>query len=84
MIKRCDICNTEFKTINPMKKYCSPERAKQGVKVRGANRRGADIIKDCPICGERFETRKNGALTKYCSKNCSDEARRIRNRDRWR
>lgn len=84
MIKRCDICNTEFKTINPMKKYCSPECAKQGVKVRGANRRGADIIKDCPICGERFETRKNGALTKYCSKNCSDEARRIRNRDRWR
>lgn len=67
-----------------MKKYCSQECAKQGVKVRGASRRGADIIKNCPICGERFEIKKNGALTKYCSKDCSDEARKVRNRERWR
>ena len=84
MIKRCDICNIEFEAIKPTKKYCSPECAKQGAKIRGAKRRGNDIIKDCPICGERFETKKNGALTKYCSQDCADEARRIRQRDRWR
>lgn len=67
-----------------MKKYCSPACAKQGVKVRDASKRGADIIKNCPICGERFEIKKNGALTKYCSEVCSDEARKIRNRERWR
>lgn len=84
LIKKCDICNKEFETINPLKKYCSQECAKQGAKVRNASKRGADIIKNCPICGERFEIKKNGALTKYCSEVCSDEARRIRNRERWR
>ena len=84
MIKRCDICNIEFEAINPRKKYCSPECGKQGAKIRAAKRRGNDIIKDCPICGERFEIGKNGALTKYCSQNCADKARRIRNRERWR
>ena len=84
MIKRCDICNIEFETINPRKKYCSPECGKQGAKIRDASRRGADIIKDCPICGERFEIGKNGALTKYCSQGCANEAIRIRNRDRMR
>lgn len=84
MIKKCEICGKEFETTNFNKKYCSPECAKQGLKIRDARRRGADIIKDCPICGERFEIGKNGALTKYCSQGCADEARRIRNRDRWR
>lgn len=84
MIKKCDICNIEFETTNPNKKYCSPKCGKQGAKIRDAKRRGNDIIKDCPICGERFEIGKNGALTKYCSRGCADEARRIRNRDRWR
>ena len=84
MIKRCDICNIEFETINPRKKYCSPECGKQGAKIRGAKRRGAEIIKDCPICGRQFEIGKDGALTKYCSQDCADEARRIRNRERWR
>jgi endogenous inhibitor of DNA gyrase (YacG/DUF329 family) len=84
MTKRCDICNIEFETTNPRKKYCSPECGKQGAKIRAAKRRGNDIIKDCPICGERFEIGKNGALIKYCSQDCADEARRIRNRERWR
>lgn len=84
MVKKCEICNIEFETTNPRKKYCSPKCGKQGAKIRAAKRRGNDIIKDCPICGERFEIGKNGALTKYCSQNCADEARRIRNRDRWR
>ena len=74
----------EFETINPRKKYCSPKCGKQGAKIRAAKRRGNDIIKDCPICGERFEIGKNRALTKYCSQDCADEARRIRNRERWR
>lgn len=40
--------------------------------------------KVCPICNKAFEVHVNGALTKYCSQDCADEARRIRNRDRWR
>lgn len=34
----------------------------------------------CQICGKKFTGRKK----KYCSQDCSDEARRIRNRERWR
>lgn len=34
----------------------------------------------CHICNKEFEGRKK----KYCSQDCADEARRIRNRDRWR
>lgn len=34
----------------------------------------------CEICEEKFSGRKR----KYCSKHCSDEARRTRNRNRWR
>lgn len=34
----------------------------------------------CQICGKEFTGRKK----KYCSQDCSDEARRIRNRERWR
>lgn len=37
-------------------------------------------IYECKICGKLFSGRKK----KYCSQACSDEARRIRNRDRWR
>lgn len=84
MIKKCDICGVEFETVHPKYKYCSPTCGKQGAKIRDAKRRGNEIIKDCPICGKQFETKKNGALTKYCSQDCSDEARRIRNRERWR
>ena len=40
--------------------------------------------KVCPICNKAFEVHVNGALTKYCSQDCSDEARRIRNRERMR
>jgi len=84
MVKKCEICNIEFETTKLNKKYCSPKCGKQGAKIRAAKRRGTDIIKDCPICGERFEIGTNGALTKYCSQDCADEARRIRNRERWR
>lgn len=34
----------------------------------------------CEICGKEFEGRKK----KYCSQECVDEARRVRNRERWR
>lgn len=34
----------------------------------------------CQICGNGFTGRKK----KYCSQDCSDEARRIKNRERWR
>lgn len=37
-------------------------------------------VYECKICGKLFSGRKK----KYCSQACSDEARRIRNRDRWR
>lgn len=40
--------------------------------------------KTCPVCGKAFAVHIDGALTKYCSQCCADEARRIRNRDRWR
>lgn len=34
----------------------------------------------CEQCGDKFSGRKK----KYCSQKCSNEARRIRNRSRWR
>lgn len=34
----------------------------------------------CHICNKEFDGRKK----KHCSQECADEARRIRNRDRWR
>ena len=34
----------------------------------------------CRICNKEFTGRKK----KYCSQECADEARRIRNRERWR
>lgn len=37
-------------------------------------------VYECKVCGKLFSGRKK----KYCSKACSDEAMRIRNRDRWR
>lgn len=40
--------------------------------------------KTCPVCGKAFAVHIDGALTKYCSQDCADEARRIRHRERWR
>lgn len=40
--------------------------------------------KVCPICNKAFEVHVNGALTKYCSQDCADEARRIKNREYMR
>lgn len=37
-------------------------------------------VYECKVCGKLFSGRKK----KYCSKACSDEAMRIRRRDRWR
>ena len=38
----------------------------------------------CKNCGKEFIKKKNGSLVKYCSQDCAEEARRIRNRERWR
>ena len=35
----------------------------------------------CAICGKEFDVKTKG---KYCSQDCAEEARRIRNRGRWR
>lgn len=84
MIRLCEICNKGFQTINPRKKFCSPECGKQGTKIRDANKRGAELVKDCPICGKQFEIHMDGARTKYCSEGCFNGARRIENREIWR
>lgn len=83
-MKVCLICNKEFKPKRSTAMYCTPECKKQAAKIRDAKRRGAQIIKDCPVCGKWFEIGKDGAKTKYCSDECFREARRIENRDRWR
>lgn len=38
----------------------------------------------CKICGKEYTLNESGAGYKYCSQDCADEARRIRNRERWR
>ena len=38
----------------------------------------------CKICNKEYELNESGAGYKYCSQDCADEARRIRNRERWR
>lgn len=41
-------------------------------------------MRRCKICNKEYEFSESGAGYKYCSQNCADEARRIRNRERWR
>ena len=38
----------------------------------------------CKICYKEYTLNESGAGYKYCSQGCADEARRIRNRARWR
>lgn len=38
----------------------------------------------CKVCNKEYRLSEEGAGYKYCSKDCADEARRIRNRERWR
>ena len=38
----------------------------------------------CKICYKEYTLNESGAGYKYCSQDCADEARRIRNRERWR
>lgn len=38
----------------------------------------------CKICDKEYTLNESGAGYKYCSQQCADEARRIRNRERWR
>ena len=41
-------------------------------------------MRTCLTCNKEYQLSDDGAGYKYCSQDCSDEARRIRNRDRWR
>lgn len=38
----------------------------------------------CKICDKEYTLNESGVGYKYCSQQCADEARRIRNRERWR
>lgn len=38
----------------------------------------------CKNCNKEYKLSEEGAGYKYCSRDCADEARRIRNRERWR
>ena len=64
------------------------EMEKQKEKVRYEKRYIKEKKKvdkrECLICKEEFTPNFNGAKTKYCSGVCSDEARRIRKREKWR
>ena len=83
-MKVCLICNKEFKPKRSTAMYCTPECKKQAAKIKGAERRGAQIIKDCPVCGKWFEIGKDGAKTKYCSDACFKEYRRVYNKFKMR
>lgn len=41
-------------------------------------------MRACKICNKEYELSESGAGYKYCSQYCSDEARRIRKRERMR
>lgn len=41
-------------------------------------------MRTCLICNKEYKLSEEGAGYKYCSQDCADEARRIRNRERWR
>ena len=43
-MKVCLICNKEFKPKRSTAMYCTPECKKQAAKIKGAERRGAQII----------------------------------------
>lgn len=66
----CKVCGKEFTTIGCNSKYCSKECHEKGIKKN-------QIIKEhkvCPICGNEFDSN----LKKYCCKECSEIARKIK------
>lgn len=81
----CNHCGKEF--TGKKRKYCNDKCRHEYDKVRKRKQYRLDNnikSRSCPICDKEFEPNRNGALTKYCSQGCADEARRRRNRDRWR
>jgi len=70
MIKKCVICNVEFKMkYNSTGKYCSYKCANLGRTNR--------IDKECAVCNKKFDDHSAG-VKKYCSKECYYKMKKIR------
>lgn len=72
------------KNMTSEQKKMESQKAKVRYEKRYIKEKKKADKRECLICKEKFIPNFNGAKTKYCSQNCADEARRIRNRDRWR
>ena len=72
----CTHCGEEF--TGKKRKYCNDKCRYEYDKVRKRKQYRLDNnikSRSCPICDKEFEPNRNGALTKYCSQDCADEAR---------
>lgn len=71
-ILKCVICDKEFKSDRPGKKYCCKTCQNRG--IHGKGKRKEPIITECVVCGKTFETIRDDAKT------CSIACRRKRDR----
>ena len=62
----CVICNKEFTSKIPNKKYCSPTCVHRAAKGKGPYKQ--PHIAECVVCGRNFETIRDDVKT--CSKAC--------------
>ena len=72
------------KNMTSEQKKVESQKAKVRYEKRYMKEKEKEEKRECLICKKEFITNLNGAKYKYCSQDCSDEARRIRNRERWR
>ena len=61
------------------------EKEKEARRERDRKRHARNKpLKECLVCSGSFKTNENGAGYKYCSTDCSNVARRKRNREKFR
>lgn len=63
LIKKCEVCNKQFKTNRVSARFCSTS-------CFGRNKKITYIYKKCLYCNKEIKIKKGDHENKYCSKDC--------------